>query len=98
MPRGCRRGNQVLIFLSEADLPLEPWRRPCNQSLTQKSMVQIHARNVLPTDTSDTVSMGITDLLTTITSGRIVRHRDTIREQLAKRHPNPYDNNRRRGL
>jgi hypothetical protein len=24
----CRRGNQVLIFLCEADLALEPWRLP----------------------------------------------------------------------
>jgi len=28
MLRVWRRGNQVLIFLSEADLPLEPWQQP----------------------------------------------------------------------
>ncbi|HVH86740.1 MAG TPA: hypothetical protein VM912_08450, partial [Terriglobales bacterium] len=36
MLRGCRRGNQVLIFLSEADLPLEPWRCPCRMRLAEE--------------------------------------------------------------
>ena len=30
MLRGCRRGNQVLIFPSEADLPRKPWAVPLN--------------------------------------------------------------------
>jgi len=44
MLRGCRRANQVLIFLSGADLPLEPWRCPCTHGDLQTALARTHKR------------------------------------------------------
>jgi len=45
--RGCQRGNQVLIFLSEADLPLEPLALPLHTA-TCRLRWQEHANESAP--------------------------------------------------
>jgi hypothetical protein len=76
MLRGCRRGNQVLIFLCEADLPLEPWRLPLHPA-TGRVRWQEHTNESAPDSLSSRETLvdqpSPEGLLTTVSSIRYER-------------------------